>query len=122
MEIDGAISGLTPAVYGILILGVGYVILYLKCFFNEKLDYFYRTLTAYDKAIQSLILGTISLAISSFLSQTSYEVLSNIKELVEFSNLYNLLSTEVISVTYIVAALVYADRFLREKNQKESKE
>jgi len=74
------------------------------------LEYFYEKLSPYDKALQGLILGTIALAISSFISETPYTVLSDVEKLLEFSTIYNLISTEIITVIYMVAFMLIIER------------
>lgn len=99
------IADLASVIYGALVLGAGYVILWLRHFRKKDIRYFYSKMSAYDKALQSLIFGTISLAISSYVSRTSFEVLSDPSRLVQIQTLYNLIAAELLSVIYIVLTI-----------------
>lgn len=91
---NGEISALLPAIYTVLIIGGGYFVLWGKTRFinsvrwlpeNEKID-FYK-MNTYDKAIQSLISGTIVIVINSLVLSMPYETISNIEKLINSPNL-----------------------------------
>jgi len=79
------LPSLTVAFYGIIIIGVGYMGLWIKYdVFKTKGFNFYKDLPSYDKTIQSLILGTLTLLITSFILKIDISVFTTTETFIPF--------------------------------------
>ncbi|MFH1294776.1 MAG: hypothetical protein ABIH90_02430 [Candidatus Aenigmatarchaeota archaeon] len=101
---NGEITAIVPAVYTVLIIGVGYITLWAKyqlvnrsaLLLPSKKTDFYK-LNPYDKAMQSLIAGLVVLSMSCLFSLTPYSVISNIENLLNSGKLAPILYFEFIA-------------------------
>ena len=80
-----------PAIYTVLVIGAGYVALWIKdrvvvdtCpFLPNKRKYQFYKMSAYDKAVQSLIVGVVVIAITCGISGTTFDLISDMKLFIE---------------------------------------
>ena len=126
--IDGEISALLPAVYSFLIIGSGYVVLWIKFkYVNSKTYARYRVrqdfykMNPYDKAVQSLIAGIIVITITSFLSQTPYQTLSNLENLLNSNSLVLFLFFEFFVIFYLGFLWSFMELIMIKRQSKQKK-
>lgn len=70
-------------IYGVLIIGSGYVGIWLKKWFDHKTNEFYK-MKSYDKTIQSIVIGIIVFMMTIVSVQLPFELVSDPNKFVEF--------------------------------------